>query len=337
MRSIKQLVVIFTSAGLCLATSGCPKDNAPDNTASGSGGGGGSSVKFKIAVIPKGTKHQFWQSVNAGAQKAGSEENVDIDWQGPQDEKRIQDQVDLVENKITAGVNGIVLAASDKTALVKPVKDAMAKNIPVVIIDSGISEPDAAVAYIATDNVAGGKAAAVALAKAVGEKGKVGLLIFGKGSASSDDRENGFKIGIAKYPNMKLIATLEASNPQQAGEAATNMLTANPDMVGIFAANEPNGTGAANALKGKGLAGKVKLVAYDSSDEEIKAIRAGTIQATIVQDPFQMGYKGVMTVLKAIRKQPISPKNIDSGMKVVTKDNLDTPEVQKLVNPTGAK
>ncbi len=336
MRVVKRFVLTAAVAAVAFASAGCPKEKTPD-AAGGEGGGGGSAQKYKIAVIPKGTKHQFWQAVHAGAQKAGDEERVDIDWQGPQDEKRIEDQVGLVETKITAGVNGIVLAASDKTALVRPVKDAMGKGIPVVIIDSGIAEPNAAEAYIATDNVAGGKAAADALAKACGAKGKVGLLIFGKGSASSDDREKGFVEGIAKYPNMKLVSTLEASNPQQANDKATNMLTANPDIVGIFAANEPNGDGAANAIKQRGLVGKVKLVAYDSSDEEVKDIRDGIIQATVVQDPFQMGYLGVKTALKAIRKQPISNKTIDSGMTVVTKENLDTPAVQKLINPAGAK
>src|SRR5205085_10912356 len=141
----------------------------------------------------------------------------------------------------------------DKRALVKPVKDAMAKNIPVVIIDSGIAEPDAAVAYIATDNVAGGRAGAEALAKAIGEKGSVGLLIFQKGSASSDDREKGFKEGIAKYRDIKLAMIQEANDPQKAGDMATNMLTAHPEIVGIFAANEPNGVGAANGIKQKGL------------------------------------------------------------------------------------
>ncbi len=335
MRKFRYLATAAIAAAMVFAIVGCPKEKTPD--AAGGDGGGGSSTKYTIAVIPKGTKHQFWQSVNAGAQQAAKEENVVADWGGPTNEGSVQGQVDFVETKIVAGVNGIVLAATDKTALVKPVKDAMAKNIPVVIIDSGIAEPDASVAYIATDNVAGGRAAADALAKAIGEKGKVGLLIFQKGSASSDDREKGFKEGIVKYPNIKLVSTQEKNDPQQAGDAAINMLTADPEIVGIFAANEPNGVGAANALKGKGLAGKVKLVAYDSSDEEIKAIREGIIQATIVQDPYQMGYKGVKTVLAAIRKQPIAQKTIDSGMKVVTKENLDTPEVQKLVNPTGAK
>jgi ribose transport system substrate-binding protein len=332
---------MICAAMLAMTVTGCPKEKAADTTTTPGGTPGsaatGAKKHYTIAVIPKGTKHQFWQSVNAGAQAAAKEEGVTADWGGPTNEGSIMDQVNLVENKITGGVDAIVLAATDKAALVKPVKDAMAKNIPVVVIDSGIAEPDAAVAYIATDNVAGGRAAGEALAKAIGEKGKVGLLIFMKGSGSSDDREKGFKEGIAKYPKVKLVMTLEKNDPQQAADGALNMLTANPDIAGIFAANEPNGVGAANALKQKGLGGKVKLVAYDSSDEEIKAIKDGIIQGTVVQDPYQMGYKGIKTALKAIRKETITEKVIDSGFKVVTKDNLDTPEVQKLVNPTGKK
>jgi len=238
-----------------------------------------------------------------------------------------------VQAQVTNRVDAIVLAATDAEALVKPAKDALAKGIPVITIDSGLKDPDASLCYIATDNVEGGRRAAEALAKEIGAKGKVGLLLFEKGSASSDEREKGFKEGLQKYPNIQLVTTLESNDPQKATDTTTNMLTANPDIAGIFAANEPNGVGAANVLRQKKLGGKVKLVAYDSSPEEIKALEEGILQATIVQDPFQMGYKGVKTALKAIKKEPIGEKFINSGMTVVTKANLNTPEVQKLVNP----
>ncbi len=327
---------LIAASLLAVTVMGCPKEK-PAETSGGAdpaGGGGGTVGKrLTIAVMPKGTKHQFWQAVKAGAEKAGSEENVLIDWAGPANEGNITDQVNLVETKITGKVDGIVLAATDATALNKPLLDAKAKGIPVVTIDSGVTNKDASLAYIATDNVEGGRRAAESLAKAMGEKGKVGLLYFQKGSASSDDRQNGFKEGIKKFPGIQLVSELQANDAKDGTEATINMLTASPDITGIFAANEPNGVGAANALKQKSLAGKVKLVAYDSSDEEIKALTDGIINATIVQDPFQMGYKGVKTVLKAIRKQPVGEKFINSGMTVVTKDNLNTPEVQKLVNP----
>ncbi len=325
-----------------LTVSGCAKpaaetDGAASSTSASQAGqpassaSGGSVKRLQIAVMPKGTAASYWQAVKAGAEQAGKEDNADIIWQGPGSEGSITEQINLVQTQITNKIDGIVIAACDAEALVKPLQDAKAKGIPVVTIDSGVSNKDVSLAYIATDNVAGGRAAADALAKAVGEKGEVGLLIFQKGAASSDDREKGFEEGLKKYPNLKIVSTLEANDPQKATDTVTNMLTAHAGIAGIFAANEPNGIGAANALKQKGLAGKVKLVAYDSSPEEIKAVSDGIIQATIVQAPFQMGYKGVKTVLQAIKKQPIPAAFIDSGMTVVTKENLNSPEVQKLV------
>lgn len=324
--------LLFTGL-LALALTGCAKEKPADTTSTptASATGNAGATKLKIAVMPKGTAASYWQAVKAGAEQAGKEDNVEIVWQGPGSEGSINEQIDLVQTQITNKIDGIVIAACDANALVKPLQDAKAKGIPVVTVDSGVADKDASLAYIATDNVEGGRQAAAALAKAMGEKGDVGLLIFQKGAASSDDREKGFEEGIKKYPGIKIVSTLEANDPAKSTDTVTNMLTANPNLGGIFAANEPNGIGAANVLKQKNLVGKVKLVAYDSSPDEIKAVEDGIIQATVVQDPFQMGYKGVKTVLKAIKKEPITEKFINSGMTVVTKENLNTPEVQKLV------
>ncbi|HZO91177.1 MAG TPA: ABC transporter substrate-binding protein [Chthonomonadaceae bacterium] len=320
------------------ALMGCPKQNAtesagPTGTHTAAGGGGGGQ-KLRIAVLPKGTAHSFWQTVKAGADAAGAEEGAEIIWQGPSAETDITEQINIFQNQVNAGVSGIVLAATDAQALVKPVQDAMAKGIPVVTIDSGLSEP-ISLCYIATDNVEGGRQAAEALAKEVGDKGNVGVLPFKKGARSSDEREKGFMEGIAKHPNIKVVATLYTdSDANKALDQTFNMLTAHPDIVGIFAANEPGGIGAANALRQRKLAGKVKLVAYDASDVEMKGLQEGVIQALIVQNPYRMGYEGVKTVIKAIRRQPIPDKQIDTGVTVVTKDNLNTPDVQKLLKPT---
>ena len=194
---------------------------------------------------------------------------------------------------------------------------------------------DESICYIATDNTKGGQLAAEELAKATGQKGNVGILIFKKGSASNDERESGFLETLKKYPNMHLVSNLEAGDPTKAVDRTTDMLTANKDLVGIFAANQPNGEGAANVLKQKKLEGKVKLVAFDGSEDEVRALTDGTIQALVVQDPYRMGYEGVKTVLKAIHSQPIESKFVDSGVKVVTKDNMNTPEMQKVLKPGG--
>lgn len=328
---IRRTTSLLAMALFAVALTGCPKEQpTTSNSTTDASSGGSTEAKKVIAVIPKGTGHQFWKAMEAGAKDAGKEENVDIRWIAPNPEGSISGQVNLVRNQITDKVAGIVLAAVDATALVEPVKAAVDAGISVVTVDSGINSEENC-AYIATDNVKGGEAAADELAKLMGNKGKVGLLIFGKGSVSSDEREKGFVQGIKKYPNIKLVSTLEANEATKAVNAVTNMLTAHPDLGGIFAANEPNGVGAAQVLRQKSKVGKIKIVAYDSSDEELKALEEGAIQALIVQDPYKMGYEGVKTVMKSVRKETIEPKIIDSGMMVITKANVSTPEAQKLV------
>ena len=330
MRPLDKLVGIAALALLTLTVTGCPKNSTSGGDADS---GGGTSTKVKVAVIPKGTTHSFWQTVKAGAEMACKEENCEVTWVGPDKETDFTEQINIVQNQVSGGANGIVLAATDSEALVRPVKEAMDKGVPVVTIDSGLKD-NPSLCYIATDNVEGGRRAADELAKLIGEKGKVGLMPFLKGAGSSDEREKGFLERIKKYPGITVAITLyNESDAQKATEQTLNMLTAHPDINGIFAANEPGGVGAANALKQKKLEGKVKLVAYDTSDDELKAFNQGIIQALIVQNPYQMGFQGVKTVMKAIRKQPIDKKFIDSGVTVVTKENFDTPDVQKLINP----
>lgn len=332
----KTVGLALCAIALGLFTYGCPKEK-PAETPNGSTGptqtaGGGK--KLRIAVLPKGTAHSFWQTVKAGADAAAKEENAEIIWQGPDKETDVTAQIDIFQNQVTSKVDGIVLAATDAEALVKPAQEALAKGIPVVTLDSGL-KGDISLCFVATDNVDGGRKAADALANAIGKKGNVGVLPFRKGAGSSDDREKGFMEAIAKYPDIKVVSTLYTdSDEAKALDQTTNMLTANPDIVGIFAANEPGGLGAANYLRQSKKAGKVKLVSYDASDEQLKDLKEGAIQALIVQNPYQMGYIGVKTAVKAIHKEKILEKFVNSGVSVVTTANLETPEIQKLVNPT---
>jgi ribose transport system substrate-binding protein len=344
----QQIIGGFTlAAALGLSLWGCPKEKPADTSAPPSSGpqtnapSAGDTAGVKIVVIPKGTANSFWQTVNAGAQAAGKEEHADVKFDGPSKETDHAEQINMVQNYVTSGVKGIVLAATDSEALVRPVQDAIAKGVQVVTIDSGLSkDKDPSYCYIATDNVEGGKQAAIALAKEIGDKGTVGILGFLKGAASNDDRLKGFTDEMkAHHPNIKVAEPLyDDSDAAKALDAATTLVTANhDDLVGIFAANEPGGVGAGNYIKQAGKAGKIKLVAFDSSEDEIKDLQSGLIQALIVQDPYQMGYQGVKVVLKAIKGEKADKKFIDSGVKVVTKENFDTPEVQKLLFPTGKK
>lgn len=320
-------LILLGLGGIALLANGCSKNPEASGTSETS--------EPVIAVIPKGTANSYWLGVKAGAEAAGHEHHVKIDFDGPKLETDITGQINLVENKINAGVKGIVLAACDTHALLRPVQDALRKGIPVVTIDSGLDpKNDPSYCYIATNNEEGGKRAADALAKAIGQKGKVGILGFLQGAASNDDRLKGFEEEIKKYPNITLGPILyDDSDTGKAVNQTANMLTSNPDLVGIFAANQPGGVGAANYLRQSGLVGKVKIVAFDASDDEIADLKDGIIQALIVQNPYQMGYEGVVQVLNALAKKPAPQKFIDSGVTVVTLQNMNDPRIQKLLHP----
>jgi len=343
MRLQQMIGTAVMASALALTLWGCPKEKAtPGGSPSTTPGTNGAATddvkgtrKLRIAVIPKGTQNSYWVALKQGADAAAvADPNIEIIYQGPEPEDNPTAQVDVFKTQVNNKVDGIVLAVIDKDSMVNPVKDAMAKGIKVVTVDSGLAkEKDSSVCYISTDNVKGGADAADTLAKAIGEKGEVGMLYFQKGSGSSDEREKGFEDEIKKYPNVHLVQSREAREATKAADETINMLTAHKDIVGIFAANEPNGVGVANVLKQRKLVGKIKVVAFDTSDQEVQALKDGTILALIVQNPYQMGLQGVQAAVKSIKKQDVGAKSVDSGLTVVTKENLNTPDVQKLLNP----
>ncbi|HOQ32362.1 MAG TPA: ABC transporter substrate-binding protein [Candidatus Hydrogenedens sp.] len=288
---------------------------------------------LEIAVIPKSFSHQFWLTVKAGAEQAGKELGVKIVWQGTAKETEIEQQINIVQDMINRGVSAIVLAASDANALIGIVETAVNKGIPVITIDSGVNS-DKPMSFVATDNVAGAKIAAQTLAKLIGEEGEVGLIPFVAGAATSEMRERGFKEGISAYPNIKLVSTLYSdSNVAKAMDVTNDMLTSFPNIKGIFAANESSAVGCAQAIRSKGKAGQIKIVAFDAAEEEIQALKEGVIQALIVQNPFKMGYLGVKSAYDAIQGKPVE-KRIDTGVTIVTPENMNDPEIQKILNPS---
>ena len=289
---------------------------------------------YEIAVIPKGLSHQFWTTVKSGAEAAASEMGATVIWNGPEKETDIAKQISIVEDMISRKVDAIVMAACDADALVDLVAQAQGAGIAVVTIDSGVNS-DLPSSFVATDNVAGAKAAAEELVRLIGGSGEVGLLPFVPGAATSDLREQGFKDGIAAHPEVNLAVTLYSYSDVAKGMSAVeDMLTSHPNLKGIFAANEPGAIGAAEAIRGAGKSGQVKVVAFDASENELAALESGDIQALIVQNPFQMGYSGVKAAIDTIKGQPVV-KRIDTGVTVVTKENLSSPDVQKLLHPQG--
>lgn len=292
--------------------------------------------RYRIAVVPKSVAFDFWLAVKAGAEKAGQEEGVEVIWNGPSDETDIAGQQTILENFITQRVDAIVFAACDARAMVPIARKALKAGIKVITIDSGL-DPDVSLCFVATDNLKGARKAAEELARLIGYEGKVGLIPFVPGAATSIQREQGFKEGLKKFPKVRLVATLYSQSDVTKGmQAAENMLTAHPDLKGIFAANEPGAIGAARVLQARKLVGKVKLVAFDAAPTEIKALKEGVIQALVVQNPFRMGYDGIKVAVKALRGEKI-PKRIDTGVTVVTKRNMNKPAIQRLLFPLGKK
>lgn len=288
----------------------------------------------EIAVIPKGLAHQFWLTVKAGAEAGGAEFGYDIVWQGPEKETLVAKQISIVQDMISRKVAAIVMAACDANALVPTIQQALDAKIPVITIDSGVNS-ELPLSFVATDNIAGAKAAADTLSKLLGGNGKVGLIPFVPGAATSELREQGFKEGLTAHPGLQLVSTQYCqSDVAKAMQITQDMMTANPDLGGIFAANEAAAIGAAQAIRAAGKAGQVKLVAFDAAEEEVAALNEGVVQALIVQSPFNMGYLGVKAAHAAVNGQPVE-KRIDTGVTVVTQENLESPEVQKLLNPLG--
>jgi ribose transport system substrate-binding protein len=316
-----KIKVIATSLAVitaCLLVPACRRQ--------GAGGG-----RRTIAVIPKGVSHFFWQSVHAGADAAARESNAEIAWNGPAQETDYAGQINIVEDAINRRVDGIVLAPTHKDALVPVVERAEREGIPVTIMDSGIGTENY-VSYVATDNRQGGAVAADRLASKLGGKGKVAILGVKAGSVSTDEREQGFQDAIKqKYPGIQVVAfQYGESDRARSLDRATDILTAHPDLDGFFASNESSTVGAVQAIKQKGLAGKIVLVGFDSSPNLIEDLKAGAIDSLVLQNPYKMGYEAVKTMLaKLDGQQP--PKRVDTGVKLLTKENLDTPEMQQLL------
>lgn len=284
-----------------------------------------------IAVIPKGTSHVFWVNVQQGALDAGKEFGVEVLWNGAPTETDYARQIQIVDSMVARRVDAIAVAPTERTALVTPVERAVAAGIPVTVFDSGLDSTNY-MSFVATDNVEAGRLGARTLAKLIGGKGKVALIMHAPGSGSTMDRERGFSEVIEReYPNIQIVASqFGMSDRAKARAAAENILTAHADLNGMFASSEPSSVGAALAIKARGLSDQVKLVAFDSSETMIDDLRGGAIKAMVVQDPHKLGFEAVRTLVEKLNgKTP--PKRIDLQARVLTTADLDSPDVKKLL------
>jgi ribose transport system substrate-binding protein len=288
--------------------------------------------KTVIGVVPKGANHIFWQTVHAGAVKAAREFGAEVEWNAPTLEIDSSRQIEIVESMVNRRLAGISLAPVDKRALVAVVERAGREGIPVAIFDSGI-DTESRITFVATDNTEGGRMAARRLGEILGGRGKVAVIGFMPGSASTMEREHGFQDEIRKlHPKMNIVGLQFGMADRAKAMAVTeNVLTAHPDLAGLFADNESSSSGAVQALKSRN-ARNVKLVAFDASEQLIEDMKTGWIDSLVVQNPFKMGYESVRAIGTKLAGQT-PPPEVDSGATLVRAEDLEKPAIRELLFP----
>jgi ribose transport system substrate-binding protein len=302
-------------------------NNGPTTSASGGGA-------TRIVVIPKGTTHAFWNSVEAGAQKASKELGVEMTWKGPLKEDDRATQIQLVQQFVSEGVAGIVLAPLDEKALKAPVAAAAAKRIPVVIIDSALAGDVGKdfVSFVATDNYQAGVMAGEEMVRLLGGNGKIAVLRYAEGSASTDAREKGFLETVRKASGIRVTVdnAYAGATMDSAKAKAMSLMDKLQEADGVFAPNESSTHGLLLALKQNNLAGKKKFVGFDATAPLISALEAGQIDALVAQNPSKMGYEGVRILVQHIKGEKV-PERVDTGAMIITKQNLNDSAVKELI------
>jgi len=326
LKKLTSIIFTFAWAGL-VTFSACRKPETSTKT-------------YALAVIPQGSTHEYWKSIHAGAQKAAQDlaaqgTSVNIIWKGPLREDDREQQTQVVEGFVSQKVNGIVLAPFDSHALVRPVEEAATAGIPTVIVDSALDTPKI-ISFVATDNFQGGALAADEMGKLLHGQGKVLLLRYQEGVASTHAREEGFVSKLkSTYPRIELISSNQFAGPtrETARQASENLLTRYAaEIQGVFTPNESSTAGMLLALQDMNKAGHVVFIGFDVSEAFLAAIRNRQLQGIVVQNPFRMGELGVKTMIDHLEGRQVPPR-IDTGVMLVTPDNLDTPEAQQLLHP----
>lgn len=303
----------------------------------GKEGGGDEDQQIRLAVVPKAIGFDFWEQVRIGAECAAetAESDVQVQWDGVTAETDVTGQQSLLQNFITQGVEGLVYAATDARVLADVSQQALDQGLTVVNIDSGTEPQPDDVPVFATDNVVAAEEATQLLADELGQEGgEVAFIPFQPGTATNDTRTEGFMNVMDENPQLELVAEQSSeSDYNTALQVTEDILTANPNLNAIYAANEPGVLGAAEAVRRAGKTGEIVIVGWDTAPDEISAVEEGVVTALVAQNPFRMGYDGVNAAVQAIR-EGAPPEGGDTGSVLVTQDNLNDEEIQAVLNPS---
>jgi ribose transport system substrate-binding protein len=326
LRWLGVFAAVLLVAAACGGTPATTSSSSPTTSASAS-----PAAKAYIPLISKGFQHQFWQAVKQGAQKAEAQFSVRIDFLGPENESQVDKQLEMLQTVLNQKPSALCFAALDSRAAIPLLQKFKDAKIPVIGFDSGV-DSDIPLATAATDNIAAAGAAADKMATLIGGSGEVAVVAHDQTSRTGIDRVKGFTDQIKnKYPNIKIVATQYGGGDQLKSTDLTKaILQANPNLKGIFGANEGSAIGVLNGVKESGKTGKVTVIGYDSGQQQMDAIRAGTEAGAITQDPIGIGFKCVEAAVNALKGQTL-PKNIDTGFKWYDKTNIDNPDIAALL------
>ncbi|OJF98389.1 ABC transporter substrate-binding protein [Pararhizobium antarcticum] len=290
-----------------------------------------------IPIIVKDTTSFYWQIVLAGARAAGKDLGVNVPELGAQSESDINGQISILENAVAGAPAAVVISPTEFKALGKPIDEA-AKAVPIIGIDSG-ADSKGFTSFLTTDNVQGGRIAADGLAAAIKEatgkeEGEIAIITSLPGVGSLDQRHEGFvEVIAAKYPGLKVVADKYADGQATTGlNMMTDLITANPNLVGVFASNLIMAQGVGQAIAENKLGDKIKVIGFDSDEKTVGFLKEGVLAGLVVQDPYRMGYDGIKTALAASKKEKVET-NVDTGANLVTKANMADPKIDALLNP----
>jgi ribose transport system substrate-binding protein len=280
-----------------------------------------------VALISKGFRHQFWQSVKQGAEQAGKEFNVKVTFEGAQEEGNVEQQIQLLQTTIDKHPDALGFAAIDSQAAGPLMQEAKSQNIPVIAFDSGV-DSDVPVCTASTDNLAAAAEAAKHMADLIGHSGKVALVVHDQTSVTGVQRRDGFVNYMKDHePNIQIVDIQYSGDPLKATDLAKAIIAANPDLKGMYGSNEGAAIGVVHAVQELGMQGKLTVIGFDSGKDQIDAINSGLMAGAITQNPVGIGYETVKAAVDVINGKTV-PKTIDTGYYWYDKTNINDPKIQ---------
>lgn len=323
---------LIAAGTLVVALSAC--SGGSTQTGSSTGANSVESLKGKtISFIPGVSGDSFYISMECGVRSEADKYGLKVDMQAPQQFDPSL-QTPIVNAAVAKSPVALLVAPTDANALVSPLTQAKADGVTIGLVDTTLANDSLAVTSVSTDNAAGGAAAADALAKLIGDEGKVLLIAFKAGASTSDARQKGFEEQIKKHPNVKYVgAQINDNDPAKAASIVSATLAAHPDLKGIFATNQFAAEGAATGLRNAGAQGKVQIVGFDAGAVQVDQLKQGTVQALIAQKPSEIGVQAVKNVVASLTGGKVE-KSVGTDTVTVTKDNIGTPEIEGMLYKT---